>query len=137
MIVTFYNYSDKFNNLNKELNNATDKEILLKDVTDVINPIITLNFDSTFDFNYCYIPKLKRYYFINSITIIRNNVIKLELKIDVLMSYKQQILNSKANILETDNKLYANSYNSNNENIVTKYDLLNPFNKDSDIIVTV
>lgn len=136
MTVTFYNYNDKFNILNKELNDGTNLEILFKDVTDVIYPTLTLNFTGAFNFNYCYIPNLKRYYFINKIDIVRNNIIKIELKLDVLMSYKTQILNSKANITETDNKLYANSYSSNNENIVTKYDLLNPFTKDTDIIVT-
>lgn len=137
MLIKFYNYNDNFNNLNKELNNDTDLEVLLKDVTDIIRPTLTLNFNGTFDFNYCYIPKINRYYFIDKVNIFRNNIIKVELQLDVLVSYKNQILNAKANIVETDNKLYGNSYNSNNENIITRYDLLNPFNADSDILVTV
>lgn len=41
--------------------------------------------------NYVYIPEFNRYYFINDIVSIRNNMWRLNMHVDVLMSYKKQI----------------------------------------------
>ena len=41
--------------------------------------------------NYVYIPEFNRYYFINDIISIRTNMWRLNMHVDVLMSYKKQI----------------------------------------------
>lgn len=41
--------------------------------------------------NYVYIPEFNRYYFINDIISIRTNMWRLDMHVDVLMSYKNQI----------------------------------------------
>ena len=46
--------------------------------------------------NYVYIPDFNRYYFINDITSVRQNLWRLTLHVDVLMSYKKEIGNTKA-----------------------------------------
>ena len=46
--------------------------------------------------NYIYIPDFNRYYFINDITSVRQNLWRLSLHVDVLMSYKKEISNTYA-----------------------------------------
>ena len=46
-----------------------------------------------FDCNYCYIPKFNRYYYIQNVVSEYTNLFTIELKVDVLMSYKTDILN--------------------------------------------
>lgn len=41
--------------------------------------------------NYAYIKEFNRYYFITNITSIRNDLWQIDMKVDVLMSYKDQI----------------------------------------------
>ena len=42
------------------------------------------------DFNYCYIPVLERYYFVNNPILVTDRIFRLELAEDVLMSFKIQ-----------------------------------------------
>lgn len=46
--------------------------------------------------NYVYIKEFNRYYFINDIISVRNNMWRINMYVDVLMSYKKQIKNLKA-----------------------------------------
>lgn len=46
--------------------------------------------------NYAYIPEFNRYYFINDIISVRKNIWQLVMNVDVLMSYKDHILNLDA-----------------------------------------
>lgn len=137
MLATFYNYDSEFNKLNKTLENGLELNITLKDITEVINPILLIKSNNNFNYNYCYIDKLERYYFIDKKEIVTNDLIKLHLSVDVLMSYKQDILNANANIRETDNTDVSNDYTGNNNFIITKYPLENPFTTDTDILTTI
>lgn len=81
--------------------------------------------------NYVHIPDFNRYYFINDITSVRQNLWRLSLHVDVLMSYAKEIKNTNAFISRNEN-LYNNlledkmiSY-QNNKNVV----LLNDQNLD-------
>lgn len=89
---------DSDNVINKILNEPVLVDIKFKADTDISNPSLMLS-DITLDydtFNYAYIPKLKRYYFINNITNINNTMWRLDLSCDVLETYKNDILGSKA-----------------------------------------
>ena len=66
-----------------------------RDEVSVTEPLITIQYDKPIDFNYIYIPILKRYYFVNDYTFTSNKIYEVLLSVDVLMSYKDAILNCK------------------------------------------
>lgn len=80
----------------------------LKEETSVINPSIVVTSDSSIlNANYAYIELFKRYYFITNITSIRNDLWRIDLKCDVLMSFKDEITNIKCLVARNEN-----NYNS-------------------------
>lgn len=136
MDANFYLYTGKLNELNKELPTGTIIDCVLKQKSNTINFDLILNKKiDNFNYNYCYIPKLNKYYFISNVTIINNNVILLSLKVDVLMSYKNILLETKARIKECDNNYNEDfvTVEKNNtfkhKNIVIPTDFINTDNK--------
>lgn len=70
-------------------------ECYLKESTSIIRPIFILENASNLiklGYNYLYCVDWGRYYFINNITISHNNYYELECEIDVLASYRNDIL---------------------------------------------
>jgi hypothetical protein len=63
----------------------------LREEASLINPIITIQYNDVPNFNYIYIPIFNRYYYIEEIINIRNNLWEIHMAVDVLMSYKTQI----------------------------------------------
>lgn len=118
MIIKLYNTNSDNNKLNKVLTNEIIIDIKLKNDTDIIQPTIFLYSETLINSNYCYIPEFNRYYYINSITTNSNKVFKLELEVDVLMSFKNDILNSYAYVIQQTN--YNNYYNSSYQSEVRK-----------------
>ena len=96
-------------------NNKSDKRQLVKNITEIktisatakgeiniISPTLILEYFST-DFNYCYISDFKRYYFVNSITLLSGQRVQINLSVDVLMTYKEEIKNLTVNVLRYEN----------------------------------
>lgn len=102
MDLFLYDVTDSNNTINKTLLNETRFKIKLKDTTEVQRPTIILKTDKVILNNYAYIPEFERYYFIESISIVNNNITRLELKVDVLESFKNDILSSDGEISKTD-----------------------------------
>ena len=101
------------NTVTKLLSNETELNIVLKDDTIIENPVIILRKTETIetalhDFNYCYIPKFDRYYYIESRESMNATTWKLQCRVDVLMSFSAEIKKLKA-IVERSNKYY-NTY---------------------------
>ena len=93
MTITLYNCADEPNRLSKTLSSGYTPIIANNGVNTelgVTRPIITIigNFSG---YNYAEIPDFGRYYFIDSITIIRNGISQLNLRVDPLMSYRSDI----------------------------------------------
>lgn len=137
MNCNFYSISDDRNKINKTLGTPTTKTITFLDSVDLLHPIIKLSAFPA-EKNYCYIPALNRYYFIDSVEIVRNGLFVVRLSIDVLYTYKTQIETSTADIVETSEILNADKldYESENTETVTEIDLTNPFNDTSNILIT-
>lgn len=141
MTIDFYKMTELKNKINKTLENPfTLENVFFKSGNiDLVNPFIRLTSDVT-QYNYCYIRELERYYFIDNIIIESNNIKKYLLSIDVLMSYKNQIMNNKTHIIESENILNADNinYNGKNSEIVKTFNFpFNPFNENTDILITV
>lgn len=101
MDLKLYSVSDGDNVINKDLGTDTTLNIRLKADTNIISPSIVLSNNNGLDYNqynYAHIPLLKRYYFIANITNINNKMWRLELECDVIETYKNDILSSKARL---------------------------------------
>lgn len=112
MQLYLYNISDVPTKINKTLGDAKVVNGVQKQSdTTVLNPIFVLSLDN-FEYNYCYVPLFKRYYFINEITKQYNKFTKIDCKVDVLTTYKDSILLSSG-ILKRSldyNKYIDNDY---------------------------
>lgn len=92
MDIIFYNNLSDPNTINKSLIEITTLSGELKTSCDIIKPNIVIANHGIINANYCYIPELGRYYFIDKQTILTNNTISIELDVDVLESFKNEIL---------------------------------------------
>lgn len=63
-----------------------------------------------YDYNYMYIEEFNRYYYIDDIVSIRTNVWTIKASVDVLMSFKTDILKSSAIIDKVETESVANLY---------------------------
>lgn len=90
MEIIFYNTSSENNRIGKTLSNEHTLTGSFKTEIDIQNPVIQVN-TNLLNFNYCFIPDLNRYYFINKIEITRTNLFTVFLHIDVLETYKEEI----------------------------------------------
>ena len=130
-LILYNNYSEN-NKLNKTIVKIVELDGYLREVCSLINPQIMIEFHPeqfgyikddnqiyvmyngikiTWDSfinnyvlsaNYVYIPDFNRYYFINDITSVRQNLWTLSLHVDVLMSYKKEISNTKAFVMRNE-----------------------------------
>lgn len=111
MNIKLYINESNNNVLNKKITLISEDNILLKDNVDVYKPIIKIKKPLLNNCNYVYIEDFKRYYYITNKKSINTEVMELSLKCDVLMSFKNDILNSKGLIIKSENLIndYINS----------------------------
>lgn len=138
MVITFYNNKSENNQINKVLDNPTDISGTLRDVTNYISPEIVIEFDPT-NYNYLYIPLFKRYYFINRTEVVRNNLWRIFCNVDVLESFKTEILNLEAIIdkQETNGNQFKDdsSIVMENRKFNRIYNFANGFNESGELIL--
>lgn len=102
MVVNTYTCSDDNNVLVKNLTEvSTLDNVKLKDATELIKPELVLMSDDYPTFNYVYLPKFNRYYYVTNITVNPNKIYRIALDVDVLMSFKDDILKSKGYVSVT------------------------------------
>lgn len=123
MTIILYNSTAEINTLNKSsyLTQVATLTGTLRDGCNIVDPQILVELQSLPTFNYVYIPELNRYYFVKSIDNYNNKLWVLYLHVDVLMTYKTQILNLKAEVdrnefdydllLEDTNRQTESKYN--------------------------
>lgn len=117
MTVDFYKFLGKNNELEKTITKTHTIELQIKDNFNDIDSIELLLTDTELlsQSNYCYIPKFKRYYFITSRKIIVDKLVKINCDCDLLMTFKNEILETVATSVESEtnyNSDYAETQKS-------------------------
>lgn len=109
-VLLYYNESDNIR-IGKSLkNHIAIENVMLKQPTDLVNPTLILSNSKIMDSNYLYIPQLKRYYFINNITLTNSHTYEIKCHVDVLETYKEDLKNISAFILRQEN-IYNVNFN--------------------------
>lgn len=123
--------------------NHTIRDVLLKRDTSILRPVLLVNSaQDIFTFNYMYISEFSRYYFIDDIRSVHDNLWEISAHVDVLETYKNQILSNQAVIRRQTNKY--NTYLNDpewkvyaNESVVAYHFSGSPFNKNMKYVLAV
>ena len=143
LTATLYISASPVEKIGKSLTSGGTYTCTLKDTTSVLNPVLILRTsDPVYNYNYLYIQEFGRYYFINDIRSVNNNVWEISAHVDVLETYKSAILANSAVI-----KRQASQYNLylddpdfhayNYERIQTLKFPANTFNKNLNYVLVV
>lgn len=139
-IKIYHNYSAN-NKLNKNISLLIEKNVKLKNETNITRPTIILTGDISNNMNYVYIPKFNRYYYIVDKKSINNEMYEIFLEVDVLMSFKEIILNlhciiDKQQDLSNINKYYNDgSFIVSSKEFIKTINFPNGFNENGEFIL--
>ena len=92
MNILLYKTTNANNDLNKTISDKVELVGALREASSIIAPSILIQ-SNPIGYNYAYIPEFGRYYYIKNITAFRKGAYIVDLKCDVLMSFKEEILN--------------------------------------------
>ena len=109
MEVIFYKNSSERNTINKKITQIGSTDVLaVKGQSSILNPTLLLitNLNEMLDSNYIYIAEWKRYYYIDDVIIITGGRYELHCSVDVLESFKKEILNLTCIIDKQDQTNY-------------------------------
>ena len=99
MKLEFFHTDYSSNTINKTLTKISEKDVTLKASTDILAPrMVFLAKDFTSTINY--MKMLDKYYFVDLQFIRNNSLVIVSSSIDVLETYKDNILNSQADIIK-------------------------------------
>lgn len=107
MTVDFYTITDDARVVHKTLPAASKHTITTVDIfkpSDLIHPRLVLgSFQNMTDKNYCYIAKFNRHYFINNVTVTSAQRVIMDLTVDVLYTYGDDIVKCTGTVLRSEN----------------------------------
>lgn len=123
MIIKLLMTNDSYDVLNKDYITVELVDFKLKKDNNILTPIIDLHLTgSSLNINYAEIPDLKRFYFIEEKQIIGKDLYRLYLKVDVLESYKTEILESFSitylNSVLPDTKIFESDFEEQEMNYI-------------------
>lgn len=116
MLIKTYNYNGEPNRVNKTLQENKEYTGVLNSTVNILEPVVRFRTRNVVTFNYVYIESLNRYYFVSEIRQ-DGDICTVHLRVDVLFTYKDIILNSTATLTKGE---AVNGYASNRSNA---YDL--------------
>lgn len=94
MILTLYKTTDDDNVVGKVLTDPINIPIFLRSDTDIVDPVIPLQYMPGVvfeDFNYAALEELGRFYFIREWNLVNAAIIRLGLNLDYVQTYQVQI----------------------------------------------
>lgn len=106
-------YNGKPNEVNKTLQANEEYTGVLNATFNVLTPVVRFRTRTPVTFNYVYIKSLNRYYFVSEKQQ-DGDICTVRLRVDVLFTYKDIILNSSATLVKGDN---VNKFVSNRNNV--------------------
>lgn len=131
--------------IGKNLTEGLSFSVDLKAGTSVLKPVLLLASPAAnplYGYNYMYIQEFGRYYFIDDIKSVRNNMWEISAHVDVLETYRTQILANSAVIKRQQNlyNLYLDDpefKTYNNSRVQTKRFPVNLFNKNLSYMLVI
>ena len=115
MTLTLYKNNSEQNAVTKSLTQVQTMTGTLRNGTSIIDPVILVSDVSDISgVNYCKINEFNRYYFINNIKSVNNNLWELLCHVDVLQSYADEIRAQSGIVERQENyfNLYLNDGNT-------------------------
>lgn len=140
--VELYNNASPVEKIGKTLTGGhTISDVLLKRDTSILKPVLLVaSVQDIFTYNYMYISEFGRYYFIDDVRSVNNNLWEISGHVDVLETYKTQILANNAVIRRQ--QVRFNTYLNDPEWLVYAYESVvaykftSPFNKNLKFVLT-
>lgn len=114
MEIRLYHNDSPNNKIGKSLSSMATFIGSLRDSSKIIKPEIMIESSNLTGYNYAYIPQFNRYYFIKEIESYRTGLWIVKMEVDVLESYKSQILNLDC-IIEATESYKADDYLAESE----------------------
>lgn len=93
MLLKLYETTEAMNVINKELAVKKEIDIRLRGQPDLINPSILLR-GAEYEGGYNYAMFNDRFYFVESVELVSGDLFRLTLRLDVLETFKDDIINS-------------------------------------------
>ena len=109
MNIIFYNNNSENNRLIKTITQISTGSGTLREPCNMIDPSVLTAITDVSNINYAYIADFGRYYFIRKITVDRENLYRIDMHVDVLMSNRTALLNCKG-IINSSTTVNANKY---------------------------
>lgn len=139
-VIFYYNMSDD-REVNKSLTGADTFQGVLREECSIMSPIIRFEKDGMLRYNYAYIPEFQRYYSVKDRTSYRYGIWDVSFEVDVLMSFRNDILNLNAVVDKQSLASVGNEYIDDSslvtENVMfqTIYNFPNGFNNTGEYIL--
>lgn len=107
MVLKLYRNKSEDNKLDKELEDITQLNGVLRENCSILNPVIKVSgFNNAMAAicNYAFIPEFARKYFVTDIISLGNSYWEIHMRVDVLSSFSEQIKKQTAIIVRQERK---------------------------------
>ena len=103
MTIQLCNTADENNVINKTIATIDTVTATIKGDSSIINPTLILKYKTPLlGVNYVFIPNWNRYYFVKDMRVITGGRYEIDLSVDVLQSFKEQILKCGVILSDTE-----------------------------------